>query len=126
MILLCLNDCRQIGPVIKNGNRQDIVNASINSSHLWSKFTKFKLDTNMRLVGSSSNLNDDFTLKQNQYADLILDIGNGENDSICYDCIEGFFRKILALSYQKTQKKTDSTQHVALWPKSDKHTQHKL
>ena len=42
----------------------------------------------MRLVGSSSNLDDDFTLKQKQYADLILDIGNGKNDSICYDCIE--------------------------------------
>ena len=87
MILLCLNDCRQIGPVIKNGNRQDIVKASIISSHYWSKFTKFKLDTNMRLVGSSSSLNDDFTLKQKQYAELILDIGNGKNDSICYDCI---------------------------------------
>jgi PIF1-like helicase len=61
-----------------NGNRQDIVNARIISSHIWSNFSKFKLDTNMRLVGSSSNLNGDFTLKQNQYADLILDIGNGK------------------------------------------------
>jgi PIF1-like helicase len=78
MILLCLNDCRQIGPVIINSNRQDIVNASIVSSHIWSKFTKFKLHTNMRLVGLSSNLNDDFTLKQNQYANLMLDIGNGK------------------------------------------------
>ena len=33
-VLLCLNDCRQIGPVIQNGTRQDIVKASIISSHL--------------------------------------------------------------------------------------------
>jgi hypothetical protein len=32
----------------------------------------------MRLVGLSSNLNGDFTLKQNQYANLMLDIGNGK------------------------------------------------
>jgi PIF1-like helicase len=88
IVLICLNDCRQIGPVVQKGNRYDIVNASIISSHLWSKFTKFKLEINMRLTGSNSHEMDEFTLKQKKYAELILDIGNGKNDSICYDCLE--------------------------------------
>jgi len=33
-------------------------------------------------------LSPNWTLKQKKYAELILDIGNGKNDSICYDCLE--------------------------------------
>ena len=42
----------------------------------------------MRLEGLNSNVIDEFTLKQQKYAEIILDIGNGKKDSICYDCLE--------------------------------------
>jgi len=34
-VLICMGDFRQIAPVITNGDRQQIVNASIKSSVLW-------------------------------------------------------------------------------------------
>ncbi|XP_026458363.1 uncharacterized protein LOC113358855 [Papaver somniferum] len=42
-------DFRQILPVIEEGTREDIVNASISKSRLWKHFTVFELTENMRL-----------------------------------------------------------------------------
>ncbi|KAK6160522.1 hypothetical protein DH2020_003903 [Rehmannia glutinosa] len=42
-------DFRQILPVVPKGTRQDIVNATINSSHLWDYITVLRLTKNMRL-----------------------------------------------------------------------------
>ena len=59
MVLICTNDCRQIGHVVRNGNRHYIVNATIINY-----------------------------LKTNKYADLIWDIGNEKKDSMCFDGLE--------------------------------------
>lgn len=48
-------DFRQILPVIPKGSRQDIVNATINASYLWSYCKVLRLTKNMRLQSSSSN-----------------------------------------------------------------------
>ena len=38
MRLVNPNDCHQIGPIIQNGTRQDIVNAGVITSDLWYNF----------------------------------------------------------------------------------------
>jgi len=73
-VVLCMGDFRQIAPVISNGDRVDIVNASIKTSYLWSKFTVLSLSINMRLTQQITEYD---TRMQKQYADLILAIGEG-------------------------------------------------
>ncbi|XP_071741006.1 uncharacterized protein [Rutidosis leptorrhynchoides] len=45
-------DFRQILPVIQKGKREDIVDASLNSSYLWDYVTVLKLTVNMKLCGN--------------------------------------------------------------------------
>ncbi|XP_022019171.1 ATP-dependent DNA helicase PIF1-like [Helianthus annuus] len=49
MVVVFGGDFRQILPVIPKGSRHDIVNASLNSSHLWNHCQVLKLHVNMRL-----------------------------------------------------------------------------
>jgi len=71
-VVVCMGDFRQIAPIINNGDRHDIVIASIKTSNLWTQFTILHLTVNMRLA--QTNNNDD---RQKEYADLILAIGEG-------------------------------------------------
>lgn len=48
-IILFGGDFRQILPVIKNGTKNQIINASIKSSTLWQHMIKFHLKINMRI-----------------------------------------------------------------------------
>ncbi|XP_059289718.1 uncharacterized protein LOC132043247 isoform X6 [Lycium ferocissimum] len=68
-------DFRQILPVITKGTRQEIVNATLNSSDLWPQCQVLKLTKNMRLQGSLSGADLD-DLKQ--FSDWILAIGDGK------------------------------------------------
>ncbi|CAH9098981.1 unnamed protein product [Cuscuta epithymum] len=67
-------DFRQILPVIPKGTRQNIVQAAMNSSFLWSYCRVLKLTKNMRLgrVGGTS-----YTLEIQNFAEWILKIGDG-------------------------------------------------
>ncbi|GJV26543.1 ATP-dependent DNA helicase PIF1-like protein [Tanacetum coccineum] len=65
----------QIPPFINNGGRQDVVNATINSSYLWEKCTVLRLTVNMRL-GSGSMESKKKEIQE--FADWILEIGNGK------------------------------------------------
>ncbi|CAH9127716.1 unnamed protein product, partial [Cuscuta epithymum] len=47
-------DFRQVLPVIPQGSRQDVVNATINSSYLWGECTVLRLTKNMRLQNVNS------------------------------------------------------------------------
>jgi hypothetical protein len=67
-----MGDFRQIAPVITNGDRSQIVNASIKSSRLWEKFIILTLSVNMRLMQNQTN-NDN----QRRYGELLLAIGEG-------------------------------------------------
>ena len=67
--LLC-GDFRQILPVVKNGTRANIINASLKKSHLWSKIRIMKLNTNMRAHLSGDEDATDF-------ANLLRQIGDG-------------------------------------------------
>ncbi|XP_015075447.1 uncharacterized protein LOC107019470 [Solanum pennellii] len=48
--IMCGGDFRQIMPVIPKGTRADIVDASLNSSHMWPYFSIYELKENMRLT----------------------------------------------------------------------------
>ncbi|XP_076934366.1 uncharacterized protein LOC143600621 [Bidens hawaiensis] len=67
-------DFRQILSVIQNGTRNECVNAIISSSYIWSKCKLLKLTKNMRLTIGSQMTN---TLDIKQFADWLLDIGEG-------------------------------------------------
>ena len=67
--LLC-GDFRQILPVVKNGTRCNIVNASLKKSHLWGLIRIMKLNTNMRAHLSGDVVAADF-------ARFLLSIGGG-------------------------------------------------
>ncbi|KAM0041315.1 putative DNA helicase transcription factor B3-Domain family [Helianthus debilis subsp. tardiflorus] len=75
-------DFRQILPVVPNGGRQEIVNASLCSSYLWSKCKLLRLTKNMGLtIGRSTSEIEDI----NNFAKWLLDLGEGNvgcpNDS---------------------------------------------
>ena len=74
--------------MIPNGERQQIVNASIKSSLLWSKFIILHLTINMRLLQNHNNIEE-----QRRYGELLLAIGEGENnrdaDMISWDEVSG-------------------------------------
>ncbi|XP_070052773.1 uncharacterized protein [Nicotiana tomentosiformis] len=67
-------DFRQILPVIPKGSRQDIVNASLNSSYLWPHCQLLKLTKNMRLQGNEIGTHLD---ELRVFSDWILAIGDG-------------------------------------------------
>ncbi|XP_070004392.1 uncharacterized protein [Nicotiana sylvestris] len=65
---------RQILPVIRKGTRQDIVNASLNSSYLWPHCQLLKVTKNMRLQGNETGTHLD---ELRVFSDWILGIGDG-------------------------------------------------
>ncbi|XP_022041325.1 uncharacterized protein LOC110943902 [Helianthus annuus] len=73
-VIVLGGDFRQILPVVPNGGRQEIVNASISSSYLWNTCKLLRLTKNMRLtVGSSASNAEEIK----QFAKWLLDIGEG-------------------------------------------------
>ncbi|XP_035838181.1 ATP-dependent DNA helicase pif1-like [Helianthus annuus] len=67
-------DFRQILPVVPNGGRHEIVNASLCSSYLWSKCKLLTLTRNMRLtVGRPSSEVEEIS----NFAKWLLDVGEG-------------------------------------------------
>ncbi|GKU99751.1 hypothetical protein SLEP1_g12550 [Rubroshorea leprosula] len=75
IIVVLGGDFRQILPVVPYGGRQEIVNATINSSDLWDSCEVLTLTRNMRLHLSS--LNQDLT-DLREFSNWLLKIGNGE------------------------------------------------
>lgn len=71
-MILC-GDFRQILPIVKHGSRVQIVNATINRSHLWEQVQQFHLNTNERVKRSD---NADQTTMQ-EFADTLEQIGDG-------------------------------------------------
>ena len=56
-ILICMGDFRQITPVIKQAERQEVYASCISSSHLWYEFKVLRLTINMRLHAIGAHLN---------------------------------------------------------------------
>ncbi|WJX61982.1 DNA helicase [Trifolium repens] len=67
-------DFRQILPVIPKGTRQEVVNSTINSCHLWRFCEVLTLTTNMRLLSGSADADIE---ERNNFSDWILGVGDG-------------------------------------------------
>ncbi|XP_016165296.1 uncharacterized protein LOC107607914 [Arachis ipaensis] len=76
-------DFRQILPVIPKRTRQNIVNACLNSSYLWQHCEILKLTVNMRLQCMTTDTPAE-DLKQ--FAEWILQVGNGTSEGTCDGC----------------------------------------
>jgi len=76
MTIVLGGDFRQILHVVRKGTRQDIVNASINSSKIWVYCNVLRLTVNMRLGASS------IPVEQEEIANFgkwILSVGDDNN-----------------------------------------------
>ena len=60
-MVICFGDFRQIALEVQNGNRTQVVQASIISSMYWKEFKLYNLTKNMRLLGITENANIDLT-----------------------------------------------------------------
>ncbi len=67
-------DFRQVLPVIPHGSRADVVSASLSRSSIWKHMKIMKLTINMRLYQIT---NTQENLKQRNFAEFLLKIGNG-------------------------------------------------
>ncbi|XP_025652652.1 uncharacterized protein [Arachis hypogaea] len=76
-------DFQQILPVIPKGTRQEIVNATINSSYIWNDCKLLTLTKNMRLRSSDSNTR---SSELKEFADWILGIGDGSHGTPMGQC----------------------------------------
>lgn len=72
-------DFRQILPVVRHGNRVDVVNASIKQSYLWKYFKVMKLKTNRRVIQTNTS---DIPEDQQLFADYLLKIGEGRETNV--------------------------------------------
>ena len=77
--VVVIGDFKQILPVVKNGTKDDILNATICSSSLWHHFQKCFFKVNMRLINLDTS--DPDSEAQIQYQDMINDVGFGAYNS---------------------------------------------
>jgi hypothetical protein len=63
-------DFRQILPVVKNGTRSNIVNATLKKSPLWTQTDVLKLHTNMRALQTKDH-------NAQQFSNFLMEIGDG-------------------------------------------------
>ncbi|GAB0099713.1 hypothetical protein DMENIID0001_156000 [Sergentomyia squamirostris] len=66
-VMVMGGDFRQILPVVKHGDRTDVVGRSIVNHSTWSQFTRHRLQVNQRAFG------------QEDFANFLLEIGEGGN-----------------------------------------------
>ncbi|XP_026451721.1 uncharacterized protein LOC113352060 [Papaver somniferum] len=76
-------DFRQILPVIEEGSREEIVNASISRSKLWKHFKVFELTDNMRLLTGDTSVQKREEVEE--FSKWVLDVGNGKLPTISLD-----------------------------------------
>ncbi|KAK9676558.1 hypothetical protein RND81_11G085000 [Saponaria officinalis] len=70
-VVLLGGDFRQVLPIVPKGGRQDIVQASINRSHIWQACTVYVLKTSMRVRETNSNGED------KRFNDWLFAMGDG-------------------------------------------------
>ena len=90
-LILFGGDFRQILPVVKKGNRSQIVNASIKNSSFWKNVINYKITENMRIKSAAANQGIDSS-QLNMFSEYLISIGEGKhsvlNDSKFVDEIK--------------------------------------
>ena len=78
-VVFCFcGDFRQILPVVPKGSRGQIVSACLKRSNtIWPHITVLLLTINMRLL--SREMPDDERIQQQEFADRILSVGDGQS-----------------------------------------------
>ncbi|XP_021986751.1 uncharacterized protein LOC110883256 [Helianthus annuus] len=126
-------DFRQILPVIPNGSRQQIVNASLSSSYIWSQCKLLTLTKNMRLTIGADKSRLEETHK---FAKWLLDIGEGkvggDNDGVatvqipsdllirdCLDPIERLIQFVYPSDLQRYMDRDYFSERAILTPKNE-------
>lgn len=71
-VVLFGGDFRQILPVVVNGNRAQVIAASLKKSYIWDCVKTYKLIYNMRLNGPDA-------VETRQHANYLLSVGEGTN-----------------------------------------------
>ena len=69
-------DFRQVLPVVKRGNRSQIVNATIRKSDFWNNVIKLKLTENMRIKAAAANQGKT-TTQLSEFSEYLLAVGEG-------------------------------------------------
>jgi len=82
-VIVLGGDLRQILPVIENGTRTQIINASIIKSYLWQYCQVFKLTINMRLQNGC--LNNEQCNDMRSFGEWLLQLGEGLIESTKHD-----------------------------------------
>ncbi|XP_062118381.1 uncharacterized protein LOC133831999 [Humulus lupulus] len=77
LTMVCGGDFHQILPAVPKGTRADIVDASLNSSFLWSFFKIYQLNQNMRLYNGS--VSSSKAAKIASFNKWLLQIGDGSS-----------------------------------------------
>ena len=104
-------DFRQTLPVIKRGTKQDIINACINNSYLWSSNNHsiiiLKLNINMRvkILNETPMFSSQLNSNDNEFSDWLLRIGEGTEPTYT-DPISGF-KDIIKLPEAICKKMTE-------------------
>ena len=75
-IMIFGGDFRQVLPVVKRGNRSEVVNATIKKTDFWHQVTKLKLIENMRIKSAAANQGKE-TSQLNKFSEYLLAIGEG-------------------------------------------------
>jgi hypothetical protein len=69
-IFIVMGDFRQVLPIITRGDKSDIIEACCGASYLWSRFTKYQLSMNMRIINSGC-------IRQRRFMDMLVALGEG-------------------------------------------------
>ena len=69
-------DFRQVLPVVKRGNRSQVVNATIKKIDFWNQVIKLKLTENMRIKSAAANQGKETSLLD-KFSEYLLAIGEG-------------------------------------------------
>jgi hypothetical protein len=91
-IFIGIGDWKQIAPVVINGTKQEVLSSHFFTSAYWSKFSIHEFTKNLRLQNLEALNDPDITLEdirsQNNYAQMLLDIGEGKLVSDHYTVLQ--------------------------------------
>ncbi len=92
--LTILGDFRQCLPVVPKASRAQIVAATVSNAVFWKDVIQLKLHTNMRLLSQANQMNPKRLRYTQTFSRWLLDIGNGEGNSMLSDKVSLPERKL--------------------------------
>jgi hypothetical protein len=116
-IIVFAGDFRQILPVVKKGNRPQIVSAAICRSRIWNSIIQLRLTENMR-IQTAENVSAD---ELKNYSQWLLDIGEGKFEQVQFPdamVVQGDEEVLVDKVYSSNVTNTDYAGAAILAPKN--------